>query len=412
MPLLPNLRLISLNIVRVFVNRITKRLRHILHELRKKRKRIRSAWLAVRNILFQLTRRASRSHKPFVRGWRRAVRNHQQSGHRRNARRIEREIKRAATTGSSMMVVGPWMSEVGYEILYWIPFLRWMKDRYNLTSEEMVVVSRGGVSEWYSDITPTYLEILDLVDGKTFKDRYASDVPDEVVGQKQLTMSALDQNIIRLVKERLGVSSVRICHPSLMYQLFRQFWFGNLSFDFLMQHVRFARQRAVLSSVYEDLPPKYVAVKFYAGQALPEAQWCGNILRSLVTRIASKLPVVVLGTGFSVDEHRDFDFSHIPGVRVLRLPLEGNLGVQTEIICRSQAFVSTCGGLAWLAPMLGIETVAVFADDRFLKSHLFVARHAYRLLESDRFKTVDLRVFEQLRLFDVDEKRMFNGGRH
>ena len=149
MPLLPNLRLIFTNVAKSCVNRTTKRFRHILHELRKKRKKIRSIRLAIRNILFQFARRTSRAHKPFVRGWRRTVRNHQQSSHRRNARRVERKIKRVAKMGSSTMVVGPWMSEVGYEILYWIPFLRWMKDRYNLTSEEMVVVSRGGVSEWY-----------------------------------------------------------------------------------------------------------------------------------------------------------------------------------------------------------------------------------------------------------------------
>ena len=33
-----------------------------------------------------------------------------------------------AARGSAPIVVGPWLSEVGYEVLYWIPFLRWFVD--------------------------------------------------------------------------------------------------------------------------------------------------------------------------------------------------------------------------------------------------------------------------------------------
>ena len=41
-----------------------------------------------------------------------------------------------------------------------------------------------------------------------------------------------------------------------------------------------------------------------------------------------------------------------------------NLGEQVALIARSRYFLGTCGGLAWLAPFLGVPTVAVYDDDR------------------------------------------------
>jgi hypothetical protein len=46
--------------------------------------------------------------------------------------------------------------------------------------------------------------------------------------------------------------------------------------------------------------------------------------------------------------------------------------------------------------MLGVDTVAVYADDRFLTSHVFFARHAYRQIDAARFDTLDLRAALEL----------------
>ena len=42
------------------------------------------------------------------------------------------------------LIVGPWLGEVGYEILYWVPFLRWVKSYRPFDPERLVIVSRGG----------------------------------------------------------------------------------------------------------------------------------------------------------------------------------------------------------------------------------------------------------------------------
>jgi hypothetical protein len=48
--------------------------------------------------------------------------------------------------------------------------------------------------------------------------------------------------------------------------------------------------------------------------------------------------------------------------------------------------------------MLGTPTIGVYADDRFLAPHLFVARHAYRLMGAGLFTTMDLGAVDALDL--------------
>ena len=48
--------------------------------------------------------------------------------------------------GSRPIIAGPWTSEVGYEALYWLPFLAWAADHYGVRPERMIALSRGGTA--------------------------------------------------------------------------------------------------------------------------------------------------------------------------------------------------------------------------------------------------------------------------
>ena len=67
----------------------------------------------------------------------------------------------AAAAGRSSL--GPWLSETGFELLYWIPFLAWAKAYGNFDPDQLIVVSRGGAAPWYRHITPHYEEIFSLL---------------------------------------------------------------------------------------------------------------------------------------------------------------------------------------------------------------------------------------------------------
>ena len=113
----------------------------------------------------------------------------------------------------------------------------------------------------------------------------------------------------------------------------------------------------------------------------------------MVERLARRVPVVSLDTPFGLDEHHDIDLTGLAGVTSLatRMTPRTNLGVQLRTVAAASMFLGTCGGLAWLAPFLGVRTVGVFDSDRLLAPHLLVARQAGKLVGAAEFSTLDLR---------------------
>lgn len=312
-------------------------------------------------------------------------------------RQIERNLA-GLVRGSDPILVGPWLSEVGYEVLYWRPFLAWMLDRYRLDPDRVVAVSRGGVADWYRGIASRYVDLLDLFSPDEFAARNAARRGGG--DQKQLAPGGFDAEIVRRVAAaHLGGRVPRLCHPSLMFRLFRRFWFGDRSLDFFMNHVRFDPMAPPAPGL-DALPSRFAAVKFYTGPAVPDTPEHRRLLRGLVSRVAETMPVVVLNTGLTLDEHRDFLFEDIPNVTLLAEPMTPatNLAVQTRAIARASLFLGTCGSLAWLAPMVGTPTIGVYADVRFLAPHLFVARYAYRAMGAAPFSTLDLSAVDALHL--------------
>jgi hypothetical protein len=356
--------------------------------------------LAVRNLAAKAWRRAALVPKRAVRLTRRGARMGQQAAAFRAEWRIERELA-AVARGRGPIIAGPWLSEVGFEVLYWIPFLRWFEDRYRVDRERVVAVSRGGTAAWYADVAGRYVEIFDHMDAETFARRNAARRErDESGGQKQRTPGGLDEELVAAARRHAGRADAAVCHPSLMYRLFGQFWFGNRALDLVSSRTRF-RPLAIGARRDLGLPDRYVAAKFYTGAALPATGANRTALRELVRTLAAHTPVVMLDTGLATDEHEDYLFHDIPNVTSLGGLMEprSNLGLQTSVIAGARAFVGTCGGLAWLAPMLGVDTVGVYAEDRFLISHVFFARQMYRQMGAARFDTLDLGAAMRLDLF-------------
>ena len=354
---------------------------------------------AVRNLAAKAWRRVVAAPKRGVRLARRADRVREQAAAFRAEWQIEREIA-AVARGRGPIVAGPWLSEVGFEVLYWVPFLRWFEDRYRVDRERVVAMSRGGVAEWYGDVAGRYVELFDHLSPEEFgrrnRERHQRD---ESGGQKQTTASALDGDLIAIARNSAGIEDAAVCHPSLMYRLFNRFWFGNRALDLVLSHTRYA-PLTVRTPVDPALPERYIAAKFYTGAALPGTPESRGALRDLVRVAATGMPVVMLDTGMATDEHEDYLFHDMPNVISLRdrLVPSTNLGVQTAVIAGAQGFMGTCGSLAWLAPLLGVDTLAVYSEERFLVSHIFFAAQAYRQIGSARFDTLDLRAVTELNL--------------
>ena len=350
-----------------------------------------------RNVCFKVLRRLGRLHKPLLRRARRGARFGEHLGYRFDEHRVLREIA-AVARGREPILIGPWLAEVGYEALYWVPFVRWFVHVHRVPATRLTVMSRGGTAPWYGALAGRYVELFDFFTPKELAIRNeARRLETESGGQKQSALSSFDVEIMARAAREHGIPRFKVLHPSLMFRLFNQFWLGNQAPDFLWRHTTHATF-SVDGASGLDLPDRYVAAKLYTGRALPDTAAVMRNLRRIIERVARKQSVVLLETGFTADDHRDHALGDLSNVHRLdhQLTPSTNLATQTQVIAGADQFIGTCGGLAWLAPLLGVPTVALYADDYLLTTHLAVARHVYHAVDAAEFSTLDLRMLDKL----------------
>jgi len=281
-------------------------------------------------------------------------------------RYLEEEIERVISKPGPI-IAGPWLSEVGFELLYWIPLLHWIKEKWQLDPERLVIVSRGGASLWYQGLMGRYFDAFSWTDPATFsatsQERWQRDQR-----QKQFEPAAYDEEIIGRVRKEIGARECGTLHPSLMYRLFAPVIQDQVTFDNLLRHVRYKplRRPDLPADLAAALPKDYVAVRFYFRPSFPDTQRNRDFVRDLVGRVAKTSPVVLLNTGLELDDHADCS---VDGILSLRghVTAANNLDIQSRVIANARGFVGTYGGLSYVAPFFGVPSVGFYSDDSDLK---------------------------------------------
>jgi glycosyltransferase involved in cell wall biosynthesis len=295
---------------------------------------------------------------------------------------LKREMERLQKT-SAPIVIGPWISEVGFELLYWIPFLNWATKTYGLDKRRLIVLSRGGAAPWYKHLTSEYLDVFDLYSLEEYRhgneERWS-----EAGNQKQYDITRMEREILERAKARLGVQEVEWFHPSLMYRLLRFYWYEKAGVALLTKHTEYRKLAPTdTSSALGHLPKDYVAVRFYFRPSFPDTPENRRFAADVVRSISREVAVVMLNTGLSLDDHEDL---HVPGgMGVFRvdhlMTAERNLEVQTEIISRAKAFVGTYGGLAYLGPFYGVPSIGFYSNEsELVPAHLDIGWRLGRLV--------------------------------
>jgi hypothetical protein len=293
---------------------------------------------------------------------------------------LEAELRPLMATRGHV-VVGPWLSEIGFEVLYWIPFLRWVVERLEIPADRLVAMSRGGVPHWYRGICASYVDILDLVEVDEFRSRAFRRWRSEG-GQKQFDVGRWDRQILRRAADRLPGRDVSLLHPSLMYRFFAPYWRGEVPLSHVTEHARYAPlpYPDPDEQLSKRLPSgEYVAAKFYFRPSFPDDQPNRRAVQNLIAKLERQHEVVLLNTGLSLDDHVDFDVG--PGVRLSRplrgMPPERNLLAQDIAISRAEAFHGTYGGLSYVAALRGVASIAYYSHrQHFASRHLDAARDA------------------------------------
>jgi hypothetical protein len=270
------------------------------------------------------------------------------------------------------LLIGPWVGEVGFELLYWIPFLNWALAAHGLHRRQLIAISRGGARHWYRHLTPHYVDVFRLFSLDEY--RSANEARWEKAGhQKQYRVEQMDLDIVDRAKQTLGLERVALLHPSLMYNLLRLYWFEKAGVALLKKHTDYRRFAPFeRTGNLQHLPAEYVAARFYFRSSFPDTPENRRFAADTVRSLSRNIPVVLLNTGLRPDEHEDLDVSGGGVYQVKRLmTLEENLEVQTDIVSRARAFVGTYGGLAYLGPFYGVPSISFYSNDaELIPAHL------------------------------------------
>jgi len=302
-----------------------------------------------------------------------------QADHQRAATR------RAALLGRSErpIVVGPWCGEVGFELLYWIPFVHWLVERAQIEGQRLVVITRGGAGAWYRDLTSRSVDIFDHVSAEAFRDHAAT--------WKQHQISRFDRQLIAAAMASAGIRRVRLLHPQVMYRLFTAYWKENAVLEPIDA---FLRHRPLPAApphpVTNTLPPDYVAAKFYFSQSFPDTAANRSFVQRTIASIAAQMPVVLLNTAAQLDDHRD---ALAAGARVqtITTDVRDNLAAQSAVVARARGFIGTYGGFSYLAPLYGVDALSFFSDrDKLVPFHLSHAQRTFGSLNGGRFLACDV----------------------
>jgi hypothetical protein len=304
-------------------------------------------------------------------------------GYRRDRARLGRTLR-----SGTPLLVGPFVGEVGYELLYWRPFVRRLLRTHGVDAERVTVVTRGGAGAWYADVAARSIDVFELMPPDEVRVRVDESIA--AVGQrKQLVEDALDRELVAAAVSRVGTAAV--VHPRFMYAHLRFLWDETMrsatdALD-LGDYDQLPRLDLPVP-VAQRLPERFVAAKVYFNEALTPAPEVLEQLGEVLAAVAAQLPVVLLEAGTPVDDHADWGAAGLDVVRVADLiEPTSNLAVQAEIVARAQSLVATYGGFSYVGPVAGTPTHAVW--DRPEKN----AQHE-RVLRAVRPDAV----FERLRL--------------
>ena len=289
------------------------------------------------------------------------------------------------------IIVGPWTGEIGFELLYWAPFVRWAVEKFNLPADRLVLVSRGGTASWYGLAGSRYIDVFSVATPDEFRARTEAT-------KKQRSLNAFDREIVRRVRRSPGGGATQLLHPAMMYALFMPFWKDQAPLSRVSDHVRYRRIEPQVPAGLPSLPAKYVAVRFYFSNCFPDTPDNRAFVSRVLDTLAEHHDVVLLNPGFRPDDHVDYAAGTQPRIHAFDMSghAADNLAWQSSIIAGADAFVGTYGGFAYLAPFCGVRSVAFYSDRNYFTYHLGLAQRAFSEIGSDALEAIDVQTVRML----------------
>lgn len=264
------------------------------------------------------------------------------------------------------VLLGPWTGEVGPELQYWIPYLRRIRSLGFFGNGKVIAISRGGVEVWYSDFVNDYVDFFDYQDATAFS---KAQINPKTKSHKQLAWTMSEQYLIEKIVKDKKIENFAVVHPSVMWREIIPWLEERINLDIVLAKLSFKKfsKSTKFDVDFVDklkLPRKYIAVKFYANDIFISSRENQQFVNTLVNLISKKTQLVILGSKAQIDDHKLLKIVTHPNVIGInaKVPSRHNLGIQTEILRRSQGFIGTNGGFSVLAAFLSKPCLSFYSE--------------------------------------------------
>ena len=268
---------------------------------------------------------------------------------------------RLLAASSRPILVGPWRSEMGFEALYWLPFLRKAITSHGINPDRLVAVTRGGAGVLYG-VPSVDLYRLRSVEQLRLENAYDHE---RTKLQKQMGVTVWDRTVLHDAAALQLGRGVRyhVLHPSWMYRLLTPWWENRAGSAFLDAWTDYQPIPTPTRAPIAGLPEKYVVMKWYDRVTWPTREkdvqaWMSEI----VSTVGAQTPIVVLHGTAAADDHCDVRIEHPAVFTPPETTPERNFEQQLRILAHASAFVGTYGGMAQTALRLGVPSVSFWRE--------------------------------------------------
>jgi hypothetical protein len=275
-----------------------------------------------------------------------------------------RLFARSLSRSTKPILCGPWRSEFGFEILYWMPFLAKFAHDYGISRERLVYLGRGGSAHLFESAGRG-----DILEHMTLPQLRALSVQasQQTGSVKQQTVEPWERSVCDLAMNSVGLPEYHVLSPQWMYRLCAPFWEGRESLSFLDRYLLHQVKMpapAIPKALEAKLPESFIAMRWYSRPTWPLKEPLVLWTRKLVEAVSQHTPVILIDSGFQTDDHGDINLGSIPNVVRLSelqpmLPTN-SLHMQSAVIARADGYVGTYGGMAQGAMRWGIPTLALY----------------------------------------------------
>lgn len=259
------------------------------------------------------------------------------------------------------ILCGPWRSEVGFEILYWLPFLQGFLKTYGIDPTRLVAIGRGGSAAWYGfQGSADLFEFLPVEAVRQFTIQASQ----QTGSVKQHQEEGWEPHVTALAARAMGLEHYSVLSPAWMYKLVSPFWEGKKSIGWLDKYLlQPVRLKAPALPDGLRLPERFLAMRWYVRATWPHREELVLWTRRLVERVSRHLPVILIDSGH-MDDHGDVNLGpmdHVTRLSELTQTTALNgLAVQSAVIAKAQGYIGTYGGMSQAAMRFGVPTVALY----------------------------------------------------